>query len=121
MLGTVSGMLHGLFYTSQDSQLQTTETISGKTKQKGALPEGCWITEMTRRLQSQGEIRGSWAQPKYSAGTVCLGQTPLHATRPCAAHHCPLQLPDVISVLISLPKSHWTQGPGMGVGGGAWP
>lgn len=43
MLGTVSGMLHGLLYTSQDSQLQTIETISGKTKQKGALLEGCWM------------------------------------------------------------------------------
>lgn len=35
MLGTVSGMLHGLLWTSQDSQVQTIKIMPGKTKSKG--------------------------------------------------------------------------------------
>ena len=53
ILGTVSGMLRGLLCTSQDSQLQTIETMSGKTKQKGLCWKAIgWLTEMTGRLES---------------------------------------------------------------------
>lgn len=83
----MSGMLHGLPYISQDSQLQIIETThpwqnKAKISFTGRLLDGslkCWGDEGAR--QKSGVAGHSRSRPP-STGAVWLGQAPLDTAQP---------------------------------------